>query len=49
MSGERFKKDPRGNFVTQRMQILNDLPEEDVKADIIISFKSFRDIWIGKI
>eukprot|EP00061_Rhincodon_typus_P009016 g32156.t1 len=31
--GERFKRDPRGNFVTQRtVRVWNELPEEVVDA-----------------
>ena len=42
--GERFSREVRGSFFTQRMMIAwNALPSEVVEADTLVTFKTYLD------
>ena len=47
MRGERFKRDLRGNFFTQRVvRVWDELPEEVVEAGTITTFKRHLDRYM---
>eukprot|EP00061_Rhincodon_typus_P004079 g21690.t1 len=47
--GERFEKNLRGNFITQRVvRVWNELPEEVVEAITIATFKRHLDGYMNR-